>query len=133
MLDVMLYSLMPKYRHLLIFAVVVTLLLSGLYIVTRSKGQNTKALEEDIIRTSVVERVQFGYACEKDRNAFELLDEQAEIEFSDSSLGKLVTSINGETQRDNKYWLYSIDGQEATVGASNYTCYGEEQILWELK
>lgn len=75
----------------------------------------------------------FSYECEANKTAFDVLDEKFEVEFSESSFGKLVTVIDGKSQGDGKYWLYSIDGKEATMGATAYICNGKEEIKWELK
>lgn len=75
-----------------------------------------------------------NYPCEKGKSAFDLLLLKAQsVKFQDSSFGKMVTAINNTTQGNGKYWLYSINDKEATVGASEYKCTGEENIKWELK
>jgi hypothetical protein len=74
------------------------------------------------------------YSCQKAKTAFDLLAiNKHKVEFKQESFGKLVTSIDGKSQEDGKYWLYSIDDKEATVGADAYTCQGQEKITWELK
>lgn len=74
----------------------------------------------------------FSYPCESGKSAFDVLDAKAEVEYSESSFGKLVTAINNTKQGNNKYWLYSVDDKEATVGATEYICQGDEAIKWEL-
>jgi hypothetical protein len=76
---------------------------------------------------------QFDYDCPKDQTAFDVLQSKAQIEFKESSFGKLVTKINGTEQGNGKYWLYSVNDKEATVGATQYICSGDEKIKWELK
>jgi len=74
------------------------------------------------------------YPCLKDKTAFDSLNTSGnKIEFQSTSLGKMVTSINGVVQSDGKYWQYSIDDQYAQVGADAYKCKGGEIISWELK
>ncbi len=124
---------MPKYRHLIIFAVVLVLLFGGLYLFKTTQVKEV-AFENELVAESPTKSTRsFGYECERGKTAFAILEEKSDVSFSESSFGKLVTAINGTSQNDGKYWLYSIDGKEATVGASTYECQGAEQILWELK
>lgn len=74
------------------------------------------------------------YNCEKGKSAFDILLEKfPNTKTEDSSLGKFVTSINGMKQGNGKYWLYSIDNKEATIGATQYFCQDQETINWNLK
>lgn len=75
----------------------------------------------------------FAYPCEAGKSVFDVLTGKAKVEYSDNSFGKLVTSINNTKQGNSKYWLYSIDNKEATVGATTYICQGSEEVKWELK
>jgi hypothetical protein len=75
-----------------------------------------------------------SYPCIAGLTAFAAMTKQGfEVDYTESSFGKLVNSINGVEPAGGKYWLYSIDGQEATVGADAYECEGDELIEWELK
>ena len=76
----------------------------------------------------------FSYTCSPNTNVFESLQKSAtSVKYQSSSYGKLVTEINGMTQGNSKYWIYSVNGKEATVGAEAYQCQGNEKIDWELK
>lgn len=78
--------------------------------------------------------VQVIYQCEKKRSVFEMLIKSVpNVKSEDSSLGKFVTSINGNEQGGGKYWLYTVNGQEATISASLYICQDNEKIVWQLK
>ncbi|MDD2224985.1 MAG: DUF4430 domain-containing protein [Candidatus Shapirobacteria bacterium] len=75
-----------------------------------------------------------GYPCLKGETAFSSLTVSGnKMEFQQSSLGKIITSINGIPQGEGKYWQYSIDDKYAEVGADAYQCQGGEIITWELK
>ena len=129
----MLAKVMLKYRHLLIAVAVILLLFGGFFYFSWYTQQKNTILSEKNIDGEPDLKKKFGYTCEVGKSAFEVLDERYNVVSSESSFGKLVTVINGVSQTNGKYWLYSIDGKEATVGASAYTCQGEERIEWELK
>ena len=76
----------------------------------------------------------FSYKCQQGKSAFERLTESyPSVQTKGSSFGKMITSISGILQGNGKYWLYSVDDKEATVGAEQYICQSEEDIKWELR
>jgi hypothetical protein len=122
-----------RFRYLLIFGLFFIGLLSFFILVGRNTNRSVGNVEVSPIASVSSAGTELSYSCEVGKSAFEVLDNKAEVEFDESSFGKLVTSINNQKQGNNKYWLYSVDGKEATVGASTYICQGGEQIKWELK
>ncbi len=122
-----------KTKYLLISVAVLIVVLVGWFIF--GKEISTEEISNNSINpnSNVSNETSFSYDCEQGKSAFEVLDLKADIEYSESSFGKLVTSINNISQGDGKYWLYSIDNKEATVGATAYLCQGSEEIKWELK
>lgn len=76
---------------------------------------------------------QISYNCQPGKTAFEVLQDKNQVQFQGSSFGRMITAINGKNQGQGKYWLYFIDGREASVSADAYLCQGSEQIQWELK
>lgn len=55
-------------------------------------------------------------------------------EIKEYSFGKAVESISGiKNGQDKKYWLYSVNGKEASVGAGDYKLAENDKVLWELK
>ena len=92
--------------------------------------QGTQAANEEDQET------QIAYQCEAGKSALEVLFDQvgeANVGIKEFSFGKQVTSINKIEQGNNKFWLYTIDDQEATSSADSYICQGAEKIKWELK
>ena len=121
-----------KTKYLLISVLILTAILAVFYIIfSRMQTEVQPSSNQYSPSPIVLEKV--SYQCEAGKSAFDVLDEKNEVEYSESSFGKLVTAINGKSQGEGKYWLYSIDEKEATVGANAYICIGKEEIKWELK
>lgn len=84
--------------------------------------------------TSSVTANSLTYNCEQGKNALELLDLYTDnLEIRDFSFGKQIIAINGVSQGGGKFWLYTIDGREATTSADSYYCQDEEVVEWQLK
>jgi hypothetical protein len=47
-------------------------------------------------------------------------------------MGIFIEEING-IRGDNKYWIYSVNGIEASVGVSRFRLKSGDIISWELK
>ncbi len=50
-----------------------------------------------------------------------------------SDLGIFIDEINGIKGVSGKYWVYSVNGKEASVSVSKYILKGGDNILWEQK
>lgn len=120
-----------KLKYLLTAVMFFILILVGGYIFTY-KTQTHTVQNQNYTPVPVTGQA-FSYECQAGKSAFDVLEEKAEVKFSESSFGKLVTSIDGKSQGEGKYWLYSVDEKEATIGATAYICSGKEEIKWELR
>ncbi len=66
-------------------------------------------------------------------NGVILLDamkENMEIEETDG----FINSINGveQSEIDNKFWIYTVNEEQVTVGAGEYELLDGDQVVWEL-
>lgn len=120
---------MPKPKLLILTAL--ALFLASILLVKFQSNQTP--LPNPSPSLSPAPTASLSYLCQKGKTAFEVLEKTAVIEFTTSSYGKLVTSINGAKQANNQYWLYSIDEKPAEIGADSFLCQDREIILWELK
>lgn len=59
------------------------------------------------------------------------MDEVYDLEGEDG----FITAIEGHEQDpdNNKYWLYSVNGEDAPVGAGEYELQDNDQIEWRLE
>lgn len=118
---------MRKYLKYFGFGFIAFIFLLGLYRiiypiafeVTHPESSNGIALE---------------YDCKPGETVLETLERNSqELETKDFSFGTQVVAIDGRVQTDDMYWLYTIDGKEATVSADAYVCQDKVRIRWELR
>jgi hypothetical protein len=82
-----------KTRYLLLSVVILMVILAGWYIV---KEKSTEEISnKDVVPSvlTVAPEGNFSYECQAGKSAFDVLDEKAEVEYDESSFGKLVTSL----------------------------------------
>lgn len=67
----------------------------------------------------------------QDTILLEAMDEAYDLEGEDG----FITAIEGHEQDpdNNKYWLYSVNGEDAPVGAGEYEIQDNDQIEWRLE
>jgi hypothetical protein len=117
-----------------VFVIVVTVLVVIGYTITSVNKVNNTPLPNSSQLQTEVNTESLTYQCLKGQTAFDLLKSNtSDLEFSQSSFGKLVTRINNKSQGNNKYWMYYVDEKEATISADAYYCQESEQIKWELR
>ena len=63
----------------------------------------------------------------------DLLKDKTKVEYTDSASGAFITSINGIKNSDKEFWLYSVNGVDATVAADKYVTKTGDQVKWEYK
>ncbi|MEK6189921.1 MAG: DUF4430 domain-containing protein [Carnobacterium alterfunditum] len=66
-------------------------------------------------------------------NGVSLLDAMKENMIIEETDG-FINSINGveQSEKDNKFWVYTVNDEQATVGANEYELLDGDQIVWEL-
>ena len=95
---------------------------------------NNSNLDSVLITATPAASNKVSYDCSKGKSVFELLKKtDPNVSYSKSNYGVFVTAINGIKQGNGRYWLFSVDGKEATVSADTYICQGNETVDWELK
>lgn len=66
--------------------------------------------------------------------ALDVLIQSKNIEVKEYTYGKLIESIEGiRNGQDQKYWMYYINGKEASVGAAEYALQSHDKIEWKFK
>ncbi|MER2181774.1 MAG: DUF4430 domain-containing protein, partial [Desemzia incerta] len=64
------------------------------------------------------------------QNVLDVLKENYEV----VEEGGLVSSIEGyeQVEKESKYWLYSVNDEQPTVGASDYILEEGDEVKWSL-
>ncbi len=90
----------------------------------------------------VVEHATTSFSIAKGSTAFDLMmaaSSSKVITFTGkeySGLGTLITSINGKASNQNRndlYWIYSVNGKKATVGVSQYVLHDGDIVSWSYE
>ena len=81
----------------------------------------------------VQQQKEVTYEGKEGQNAFDLLRTKYKVESNSSSLGVMVTAIEGVRQTDKEFWLYEVNGKQPDVGADKYMTKNGDQIRWQLK
>ncbi len=69
----------------------------------------------------------------KGTNAFDAMQEVAEIEFTDyGEMGVMIDSINGITPEANEFWKLFVNNEEAMVGISSIILEEDTAIEWKI-
>ena len=62
---------------------------------------------------------------------FDVLNSSASVEYKDyGSLGKLISSIDGNKQNETYYWTYYVDGKFAEVASDKYVLTSDSTLLF---
>lgn len=97
--------------------------------------------EERIPFTLWIEGVEYGTDIAPASSVYEammLLQETSDLSFKGiefPGLGFFVEEINGlkQSQRAGKYWVYSVNGERAKVGVSQYVLKPHDIITWNYE
>lgn len=80
----------------------------------------------------VIEPIFTYIATSSGQTAFELTQQQADIEYSTYAFGNFITSINGIAAPDSYFWQLLHNGSGANVGASDLQLQTGDTITWQL-
>lgn len=73
-----------------------------------------------------------SYDGQSPQTALELLKTKVQVETKDTSYGPQIMAINGIKATDKEFWLFSVNGQPASVGAHQYQTKDGDKIEWKL-
>jgi hypothetical protein len=73
------------------------------------------------------------YRGQDGTDALTLLRRRAAIQTKHYSFGDMVVSINGVAGNGPKYWIFYVNGKEASVGAGSYVTKSGDVLEWRLQ
>lgn len=74
-----------------------------------------------------------SYKGQNGKTALDLLKSNYKVETQSFTGGEFVKSINGQTPDNNHFWAFYVNGQEATIGASQYVTKDGDTVEWKMK
>ncbi|MER2040426.1 DUF4430 domain-containing protein [Desemzia incerta] len=133
----------------MIHSIKLILLASSALLVTAcgSSSQEADSKPATSTESSVVETtVSVSFSFEEDEKELADLAKETDVQEGQSVLealkdnyevvedGGLVSSIEGHEQveKESKYWLYTVNDEQPTVGASDYILEEGDEVKWLL-
>lgn len=82
--------------------------------------------EEGKVLSNISKELKF----EEGQNLLEVMKENYDVTDKDG----FISVIEGyeQDEKEGKYWLYTINGEQATVGAADYALEDQDVIEWNL-
>lgn len=122
-------------KRLLSIALLLTVVLT---FVGCKSNSNTDSTSSEYKLQATIELIEDGESFKKETLSFnegeKLLDvikRNLEVEEKDG----FITSIDGHTQDEdsNKYWLYTVNGEMAEVGANQFELHEKDEVVFTLE
>lgn len=112
-------------------------------------GENSSVRQEVETETNIVndEEAKIVITISKDRGEEIIAQEEIAIEegailmdvlkenFDIEETGGLITAIEGISQdeEEEKYWIYTVNGEMAMVGANEYELEADDEVTFDLQ
>lgn len=122
-------------KRLLSIALLLTVVLT---FVGCKNNSNTDSTSSEYKLQATIELIENGESFKKETLSFnegeKLLDvmkRNLEVEEKDG----FITSIEGHAQdeKTNKYWLYTVNGKMAEVGANQFELHDKDEVVFTLE
>lgn len=122
-------------KRLLSIALLLTVLLT---FVGCKNNSNTDSTSSEYKLQATIELIEDGESFKKETLSFnegeKLLDVmKRNLEVSEKD--GFITSIEGHSQdeKTNKYWLYTVKGKMAEVGANQFELHDKDEVVFTLE
>lgn len=89
------------------------------------QSQGTQSVQANVNQIQLV--------GEDGKNILELLKKDHQVEYSESTSGALINSIDGISGTDKEFWLYDINGKPGEVAADKAITKTGDTITWKYQ
>jgi hypothetical protein len=120
-----------RHKNILIAGVIAVVLGGAVATTAAIKTHQTNPSKPAVTATQAASH-HLIYQGENGKTALDLLKTQAHVTIKNTSFGPLVDSING-VQGGGKYWMFYVNGRQASVGAGAYITKTGERIEWKFE
>jgi hypothetical protein len=104
-------------------------------------GNNKSEISKENIATFAVQDKTYKVSINEGATVYDvmnILQNKKENNFSFvskeySGLGIFIDEINGVKGVSGKYWIYSVNGEKASISVSKYILKNGDNVLWEQK
>ncbi|SNZ10421.1 protein of unknown function [Terribacillus aidingensis] len=128
---------MKKVLHMLSALLLAAGILAGCGTTEKSQQNNQQAEQQTELQATITltedgqEISTEEVAFEEGANLMDVMKENFEVEEE----GGMITSIEGHSQNDgeSKYWLYTVNGEMAQVGAADIELSDEDEVAFNLQ
>ena len=99
---------------------------------------NTKQVFPDINTILEINETKYETEIAKNETVYDLMNKlktEGKINFKEktySGMGKFIEEING-IKNGEKYWIYYVNGEKATIGVSNYKINEGDIVSWRYE
>ena len=93
----------------------------------------SSAHQAHVVVNAAHETTQLSYKGQNDTSALTLLKRYARVQTKHYSFGDMVTAIDGTPGDGPKYWVFYVNGKEASVGAGAYITKNSDTVVWKLQ
>jgi uncharacterized protein HemX len=117
----------------------ITILILGIgsfsfFLYKNQKTENSQTSEKEVLVEEQNQIDSIFYTATADgQNAFELLKENAEVEYQQYDFGVFVESINGINGDDKHFWAVYLNDEQAQVGAEQIILQKDDRIEWKYE
>lgn len=113
----------------LIIVLMAILVAFGLFLIFSDKSDSQSPLSSNTEQSGEI-----SYKGVEGKTALEILKDTHQVETqSYEGLGEIVIAIDGIKPDGSSYWIYYVNGEQATEGAGTYVTDNDETITWKLE
>lgn len=108
--------------------------------------ENAEVASSSEVSTAEQTTMAVSFSFEEDEKTITELAKEIEVEEGQTVLealhdnyevtedGGLVTAVEGieQDEAENKYWMYSVNDEQPTVGAAEYVLQDGDEVKWTL-